>query len=533
MEERLKRERNRLFLRIILILLAVWLTVSAVFCAVRLNTEKVNVQSSELSNLNQIKQLIIVGFNNLDVLKQFYIEDSPDTQIIVTDIATKQVIADTTNTVIVSFAWREGADSVGDYIGLLDFYSIRRSLSDSEYQSITDLLQAETDDGSYYELICTRFQIKNGYVIPLELKMVLVDGSDARFVADGNIALFDLSSNKVDGERILEGIDTRRNTIPKDFALTGAGSKDIISSLTKEQRRSAVDMIQQNAFDYIFYASDYFGYQIASDDMDNTWLIQYAKEVNIFHNCKIDLAVGVAMLFGFFFTIAAILCVMIWRTVRTQLIQEQKRMDLTNALAHDIKTPLFVISGYAYSLKENIDETERDLYIDKIIEQTDEVNGLVHRMLTFSKLDSYKMTLNRTDVDLGELTESILQNYAALPDNKRVSFSKSGSNTVSADRELLKTALQNLIDNAAKYSLKGSVIRISVTGRTITIVNESEPLTKDDLKQIWKPYVRKDKSRHQKGNGLGLSIVKSIIELHKARIDMSMKDSTLTCTIEF
>ena len=483
MEERLKRERNRLFLRIILILLAVWLTVSAVFCAVRLNTEKVNVQSSELSNLNQIKQLIIVGFNNLDVLKQFYIEDSPDTQIIVTDIATKQVIADTTNTVIVSFAWREGADSVGDYIGLLDFYSIRRSLSDSEYQSITDLLQAETDDGSYYELICTRFQIKNGYVIPLELKMVLVDGSDARFVADDNIALFDLSSNKADGERILEGIDTRRNTIPKDFALTGAGSKDIISSLTKEQRRSAVDMIQRNAFDYIFYASDYFGYQIASDDMDNTWLIQYAKEVNIFHNCKKDLAVGVAMLFGFFFTIAAILCVMIWRTVRTQLIQEQKRMDLTNALAHDIKTPLFVISGYAYSLKENIDETERDLYIDKIIEQTDEVNGLVHRMLTFSKLDSYKMTLNRTDVDLGELTESILQNYAALPDNKRVSFSKSGSNTVSADRELLKTALQNLIDNAAKYSLKGSVIRISVTGRTITI--------------------------------------------------MSMKDSTLTCTIEF
>ena len=157
----------------------------------------------------------------------------------------------------------------------------------------------------------------------------------------------------------------------------------------------------------------------------------------------------------------------------------------------------------------------------------------MHRMLTFSKLDSYKMTLNRTDVDLGELTESILQNYAALPDNKRVSFSKSGSNTVSADRELLKTALQNLIDNAAKYSLKGSVIRISVTGRTITITNESEPLTKDDLKQIWKPYVRKDKSRHQKGNGLGLSIVKSIMELHKTRIDMSMKDSTLTCTIEF
>ena len=162
MEERLKRDRNRLFFRIILILLAVWLTVSAVFCAVRLNMEKVNIQSKELSNLNQIKQLIIVGYNNLDFLKQLYLEDSLGAQIVVTDIDTKQVIADTTNTAIVSFAWREGADSMGGQIGLLDFNSIRGSLSDSEYQTVTDLLQTENEDGSYYELICTQFQIKNG-----------------------------------------------------------------------------------------------------------------------------------------------------------------------------------------------------------------------------------------------------------------------------------------------------------------------------------------------------------------------------------
>lgn len=533
MEERLKRDRNRLFFRIILILLAVWLTVSAVFCAVRLNMEKVNIQSKELSNLNQIKQLIIVGYNNLDFLKQLYLEDSLGAQIVVTDIDTKQVIADTTNTAIVSFAWREGADSMGGQIGLLDFNSIRGSLSDSEYQTVTDLLQTENEDGSYYELICTQFQIKNGYFVPLELKTILVDGSDSRFVAEGNVALFDLSSNKADDERVYEGVDTRRNTITKDFVLHGSGSKDIIGSLSKEHRKSPVDLIQQNMFDYVFYASDFFSYQITADETDNTWLIQYAKEVNIFHNCKKELAFGIALLFGFFFTIAAILCVMIWRTVKTQLIQEQKRRDLTNALAHDIKTPLFVISGYAYSLKEDIDASERELYLDKIIEQTDEVNSLVHRMLTFSKLDSYKMTLNRTEFDLAELARDILQNYSSLPDYKRMEFTCSGDNTISADRELLKTALQNLIDNAAKYSLNDSVIRIDVSDKTISISNKSEPLTKDELKQIWQPYVRKDKSRHNNGNGLGLSIVKSILELHKARFDMSMKESTLTCKIAF
>ena len=61
MEKRLKRERNKLFLRVLLILLAVWLAVSAVFCAVRLNVEEMNVQNSELAKLSQFKKLVIYG----------------------------------------------------------------------------------------------------------------------------------------------------------------------------------------------------------------------------------------------------------------------------------------------------------------------------------------------------------------------------------------------------------------------------------------------------------------------------------------
>jgi signal transduction histidine kinase len=69
-------------------------------------------------------------------------------------------------------------------------------------------------------------------------------------------------------------------------------------------------------------------------------------------------------------------------------------------LAHDIKTPVFVISGYAYSLKEDIDISERNFYIDNIIEEADEINDLVQKMLNFSKLDSYSMKLNKTEFDL-------------------------------------------------------------------------------------------------------------------------------------
>ena len=224
---------------------------------------------------------------------------------------------------------------------------------------------------------------------------------------------------------------------------------------------------------------------------------------------------------------------MIWNTVRTQIIQEQKRLDFTNALAHDIKTPLFVISGYAYSLKEDIDSDDRDSYLDKIILQTEQINGLVHKMLNLSKLDSFAMSLTRTEFDLSELVSGILEDYRNLPEGRTISFSHSGRSSISADRELLGTALQNLIENAVKYSPAGSEIPIDVTDRTITISNPSEPVSKAELKKIWQPYYRVDKSRHKKGNGLGLSIVKSILDLHSAKYEMSMKDGSMVFHAEF
>ena len=543
MEQRLKKERNRLILRITLIMLAIWLTFSGVFCAVRLSNEKVNVQKNELADLSHFMQLMTVGSNGESANRALLEYTNPtgkeqgkgvhNRQMIIIDRKTSQVISDTAGGVGVLFYIKIRSEYSYDLVGLLYYDDVRNALSDEEYRQITDLLNTERDDGNYYELVCSKFHVEQNFV-PLEVKIVLVNGKDPRLTVDDAVAVFDLSENKIDGLEVYECADLRRNTIPKDFIVDGVCNKDIIGSLTKEQRKSAVEMISTGMFRYIFYASDYLNHiGVEYEEEDASWLVQYAKEVNILDSCKTDLAVGVCAIFGFFLTIGAILCVMIWKTVKAQMIQEQKRLDLTNALAHDIKTPLFVISGYAYSLKEDIDENERELYLDKIIEQTDEVNSLVHRMLNFSKLDSYTMTLNRSEFDLCELARSIADNYTALSDNKTLVFTNSGDNTITADKELIKTALQNLIDNAVKYSLPDSEIQIDVAEKTITISNESEPMTKSELKQIWQPYFRKDKSRHQKGNGLGLSIVKSILDLHEADYGMDMNGSRLTCRIRF
>ena len=542
MEQRLKKERNRLILRVTLIMLAIWLTLSGVFCVVRLSNEKVDVQKNELADLSHFMQLMTVGSTDDTVNRSLLEYTNPsegqgknvyNKQMIIIDRKTNRVISDTAGGRGVMFYIKVSPEYSYDLVGLLFYDNIRSALSDAEYQRIVDYLNTERDDGDYYELVCTKFHVGQGF-LPLELKIVLVDGADPRFTVDDEVAVFDLSENRIDGLEIDECSELRRNTIPKDFIVDGVRNKDVIGSLTKEQRNSAVEMIPTGMFRYIFYASDYLNHiSVEYGEEEASWLVQYAKEVDILDSCKTDLIVGVGVIFVFFLTIGAILCVMIWKTVKAQMIQEQKRLDLTNALAHDIKTPLFVISGYAYSLKEDIDENERELYLDKIIEQTDEVNSLVHRMLNFSKLDSYAMTLSKTEFDLGAMAESIAENYTALPDNKRLVCTRSGDNRIAADKELIRTALQNLIDNAVKYSLPDSEIQIDVTEKTITVSNESEPMTKSELRQIWQPYYRKDKSRHQKGNGLGLSIVKSILDLHKASYRMYMDGSRLICRIVF
>lgn len=546
MKDRLKKQRNKLVRKILLIMLAVWLITSAVFCAVRLNMEKTNIQNRELTNLAHAKQILIAGNGSFEAVNRAFLENtdfindnnksssSYNSQFIITDRITGRLIADTAGTIAVKFSVKQGNKSAFDVIGLLDYKLIQTALSEAEFDEINKLLDTKQDDKNYYELICTKLQLCNSMIVPLELKIVLVNGTDARFTVDDNVAVYDLGKNKLSGYEIFYNSEIKRNTIPSEFITDKKYNPDLISSLPKEEKDQVTAVVPAGGLDVTFFASDFLNYDNSSyDSPDDDWTIQYAKRANLFDSCKNDLAIGVCMIFLFVLIIALILCVMIWHNVKVQNVQEQKRLDLTNKLAHDIKTPVFVISGYAYSLKEDIDRNERDFYIDNIIEEADEINDLVQKMLNFSKLDSYTMKLNKTEFDLFEAVQKTAEKYTALPENKTIALTQSGDNMICADRELIETVIQNLIDNAVKYSLPETEITIEVKGNTLSVSNQTEPLTKSELKQLWEPYFRKDKNRSQKGNGLGLSIVKSILDLHNAKYYLTMESKKLICHILF
>ena len=139
MEQRLKKQRNRLFLRVSLILIAVWLTVSATYCVIRLNAEDADVQNRELANLSYAKQQMSTAVVSVDAVgvlltntnALYSEENSYDSQFVVTDKEIDNLIIDTAGKVLVSFTAKtsaENTDSVSGYV---------------EYKAVHDVLKKE------------------------------------------------------------------------------------------------------------------------------------------------------------------------------------------------------------------------------------------------------------------------------------------------------------------------------------------------------------------------------------------------------
>lgn len=543
MEKRLKQQRNLLLRRVGLIFLAVWVAVSSIYCFIRVNLEKSRLQNEGMEAFSAVKQKLTLGVGTPEAFlltlqmnsPLFEPEQEQELQVIVTDQNNGSVILNTANKTALLFGFRIGNESVSDVPCLLDHNELMAALGKERCKTVLEYLTTERTDGKHYELVCTKFHILVTQFVPVELVVLLCENENEWFSSNEILETYPLADPIPDAP-LYNCNDIRHNIIPLDFLRGNHLDPDYIGSLNTEQQEQSVAFYHTEQADMILYISDTVTLQNdllnpTSDTNHTSYLVQYAVRIDLWQECRQALVSGVIAIFGFFLIISLILYVMIWKMVKEQILHEQRRIDLTNALAHDLKTPLFVISGYAYSLKEHIDESEREEYLDRMIEQTDQINSMLHKMLSLSRLDSYTMTLHCTEFDLLELVQEVAGTHPTLPDGKTLTVLHVGNNLVNADRELIKTVLQNLTDNAILYSLPNSTIQIQIDGKKLTIQNRTEPITKSELNQLWQPFVRKDKSRRQTGNGLGLAIVKSILDLHRASYELWQKDDLFT--IEF
>lgn len=202
---------------------------------------------------------------------------------------------------------------------------------------------------------------------------------------------------------------------------------------------------------------------------------------------------------------------------------EQYRRRLTSNLTHELKTPLAVLRSYAEGLKEHIAEDKRDKYVDVILAQIEQTDSMIHSMLDLSRLEAGKVKLKRESFDLSGLAAEILERFELMRAEKDLKITPLLSPcTVHADRGRIGQVVENLISNAVKYTPAGGNIELSVyegkKGVYFSVKNDCEPLSAEELAQVFEPFYRADSSRSSEGTGLGLSIAKNIIELHGGKM---------------
>lgn len=191
--------------------------------------------------------------------------------------------------------------------------------------------------------------------------------------------------------------------------------------------------------------------------------------------------------------------------------------EYVHTLTHELKSPLTAIRASSEILTDALSLAEREQFTGIILSQTDKLTALVDKLLTLAKIEQPTFKLTMSDVDLDALIQTCLNQQSATLKQlgKTVQFTKSGIR-IRADEFWLTQAVQNVIDNAIYYGKSAIVIYISQTETDtfIHIKNDSDTLDDFIIKQAFERYFSMGNSHRQKSTGLGLTLVKQVIELH-------------------
>lgn len=211
---------------------------------------------------------------------------------------------------------------------------------------------------------------------------------------------------------------------------------------------------------------------------------------------------------------AVILSFALLRVWRRQERVEQVRRETTAALAHELKTPLSVLSAAAELLEDNLAPEKQAHYLDVIQMQAQRMDGSVRKMLELSRLETGVQALRREEFPLAALAQERLA--AALPadGSLHTEFASDSEYMVNADRALLARALDALLENAVQHTPEGGCITVRIANGMLSVANTGDAIPNHALPRLWEAYYQADPSRSTKGDGLGLSIAKTVFDLH-------------------
>jgi len=217
--------------------------------------------------------------------------------------------------------------------------------------------------------------------------------------------------------------------------------------------------------------------------------------------------------------------------IETLKIREGYRKEFIGNVSHELKTPLFTVQGYILTLLDGAmdDKVIRKKYLSRASKGVERLIYIVKDLDMITKLEAGDLNLQRENFDIVELTQATFDLMEMKAHKKKITLTfdldYKEPIMVSADKERIQQVLTNLIVNSIKYGKEGGTTEISIENLVknkviVRVTDNGEGIEKQNIPRLFERFYRVDKSgsRKEGGSGLGLSIVKHIIEAHKEKI---------------
>ncbi len=218
---------------------------------------------------------------------------------------------------------------------------------------------------------------------------------------------------------------------------------------------------------------------------------------------------------------------------------ETSRKGFISDVTHELRTPLTTISGFVGGIIDGtIPKESHNEYLEVVLSESKRLSRLISNLVQVTKMENGEIKPDRTNFDISELVRQTLIKFEMIITPKNIDVSLNipeGKVVVNADKDKISQVLINLINNAVKFTPEDGKLVIDITVKKdkayISVENSGPGIDENDLKYIWDRFYKGDKSRGEDrtGMGLGLYIVKRIIDLHDENITVtSIKDKKTT-----
>lgn len=211
---------------------------------------------------------------------------------------------------------------------------------------------------------------------------------------------------------------------------------------------------------------------------------------------------------------------------------EDYQRDLTNHLAHDIKTPLMAIGGYTENIMEGqLSDEEQKEYLSAILKNIEFTDSIINRTLLLNRLDNTS-EMKSEKISVEKAVSDAISKYKPMFEEKNIRITTEGSAEVKADRTSFEKIVENLVSNAVKYTPENGTVKITADKKQLIVSNTVKE--KIDTKELKTPFVRGDKSRsNTDGCGLGLSIAERAAAVNGFKLNVSCTDAEFKTVIKF